>query len=204
MVALITDPGLEARVIAERKAIGADRYDEVWEGVTMMAAMPNDEHQDIVANLTHAFVEVVQLPGLGKARPGINLSDRYDDWESNYRCPDVAVFLNETKAENLGSHWRGAADFLVEVISPRDRAREKLPFYEELGVREVLLVDRDPWRLELYRLASGKLAEVGRSDVGSGVVLSSKMVPLTFELVPGDARPQIQVVHVPDGRKWLA
>lgn len=33
MATLITDPWLEERIRAQREAIGADRYDEVWEGV---------------------------------------------------------------------------------------------------------------------------------------------------------------------------
>ena len=73
--------------------------------------------------------------------PGVNLSDRDEGWEQNFREPDVAVFLRDGKAINCGTHWQGAADFLVEIISPGERTREKIPFYSSLGVVE-LLVDR--------------------------------------------------------------
>ena len=37
MVALIQDPQLEQELIAKRRETGADRYDEVWEGVYVMS-----------------------------------------------------------------------------------------------------------------------------------------------------------------------
>ena len=47
MVALITDPNLEDRLVAQRRADGTDKYDEVWEGMYVMAPMANNEHQDL-------------------------------------------------------------------------------------------------------------------------------------------------------------
>jgi Uma2 family endonuclease len=203
MATLITDPWLEERIRAEREAIGADRYDEVWEGVCMMAPMPGDEHQDIVTACAAILHDTIQLPGLGKVRAGINVSDRREGWKQNYRVPDVAVFLSDGTAENLGTHWLGGPDFAIEVVSPHDRAREKIPFYEQVGVRELLLVDRDPWQLELRRLRDGRLAEVGRNQLDSGNVLTAETASLTFQLVPGDERPQIAVTHFASERKWV-
>jgi Uma2 family endonuclease len=197
---LITDPGLADRVLQQRREAGADRFDEVWEGTYVMAPMPNDEHQQIVGRFSGILLEVVEWPGLGDVRPGTNLSPHAENWEHDYRCPDVAVFLREGRAENLGTHWRGPADLLVEVISPYDRTREKLPFYQWLGVREVLLVDRAPWRLELYRREAGRL---GQSEPGSGNVLAGVAVALTFELMAGEPRPRIRVVHAASDREWL-
>ena len=42
-----------------------------------------------------------RLAGAGDVSPGVNLSDRDDGWEQNYREPDVAVFLHDTKADQL-------------------------------------------------------------------------------------------------------
>ena len=94
------------------------------------------------------------------------------------------------------------ADFLVEVISPGDKAREKIPFYARLGVRELLLVDRNPWMLELYRHQQDQLHRIGQSSLDASDVLRSTVVPLTFRLVPGEARPQIEVKHADSGRCW--
>jgi Uma2 family endonuclease len=204
MAILVTDPWLEERLKAEREASGADRYDEVWEGVYMMTPMPNTEHQYLVARLTALFLEVIGGPELGIVCPGVNLSPaEIDDWTQDYRVPDVAVLLHGSRGQDCDTHWRGGVDFLVEVTSPDDRTREKIPFYSQLGVRELLIVERHPWRLELYRHHSGELKEVGRSVRDSSQVLRSDSVPLTFQLVPGDPRPQIKVTHLESGREWM-
>jgi Uma2 family endonuclease len=132
----------------------------------------------------------------------VNLSDCGDGWKQNYREPDVAVLLRSTKAVDCGTHWRGAADFLVEIISPGERTREKIPFYSSLGVVELLIVDRDPWALELYRHQDGQLTKIGQSTLAAREVLTSQTVGLTFQLLPGETRPQIQVTHPASGREW--
>ena len=120
----------------------------------------------------------------------------------NYRSPDVVVFLNDTKAENCDTHWFGGPDFAVEIVSPGDRSREKFEFYANVGVRELLLIDREPWRLELFRLQEGKLVEVGRSTVKEPRQLASEVAPLDLRLVPGEQRPQIEVVHHDGEQAW--
>lgn len=203
MTTIIDDPRLEDQLREHRKVTGADRYDEVWEGVYMMGPLANDEHQMIVTRLAYVLEDVVGRPGLGQVRAGVNLSDRADDWEQDYRCPAVALFLNDGGAENLGTHWMGAADFLVEIVSPRDKTREKLPFYQRIGVRELLIVDRRPWRLELWRRESGVLVQVASCEPGSDGALHSRVVPLTFRLLSAEPRPQIEVAHCESEQRWL-
>ncbi len=201
MATKITDRVLEASLKASRRVSGADRYDEVWEGVTMMTPMPNDEHQQIVMRLASIFQEVIDWPGLGDVRPGVNVSDRAKNWHTNYRVPDVAVFLKEGHARNCDAYWLGGPDFAVEVLSPDDLSREKLPFYDQVGVRELLLVDRAPWQLELYgRDPSLKLVDT--ASLGSETTLASQVIPFTFRLLPAAGRPQIEVIHTETGRAW--
>jgi len=202
MTTLITDPWLEGRLKDERKAWGSDRYDEVWDGVYLIGPLPDDEHQAIIAHLGSILQDIIGWPGLGEVYLGVNLTDRTDDWEHDYRIPDVAVFLRGGSAENCGTHWRGAADFLIEITSPNDRTREKIPFYSRLGVVELLLVDRQTWTLELYQQREGQLQQVGQSSLAESAVLASTTVPLTFQLVPGDPRPHIAVTHPASGRRW--
>jgi len=208
MAILVTDPAIEEQLCLEREASGADRYDEVWDGIYMMAPMPDDEHQYLVLRLGYILEDIVGIPGQGQVRAGVNLSDRKTDWKNNYRVPDVAVFLNDGKAENQETHWCGAADFLVEIISQYDKSRDKVPFYERLGVREVLLIDRDPWKLELWRFQNGSLSLAGTSSMGSsGVDTSDRFTSLTVSLSFGlhveTPRPKIDVKHVESDRQWL-
>ena len=77
----------------------------------------------------------------------------------------MAVFLQTNPARRLDTHFLGGPDLLVEILSPHDASRLKLAFYANIGVREVLLVDREPWSLELYQIQEGTLQLAGRTTV---------------------------------------
>jgi Uma2 family endonuclease len=202
MTALIADPGVEQRIIAERRARGWDRKDEVWDGVYIIMPDPNVEHQLLVGRLTVAFSMVIDAPAGGMVLPGLNLSDRADDWQFNYRCPDVAVFLTGNAARVYEAQICGPADFLVEIVSPGDKSRDKLGFYAELGVRELLVIDRYPWSLELYRHNGQELVLIGQSSEERSDVVVSEVLPLSFQLLPAGARPEIRIAEVGGERQW--
>lgn len=203
MATLIRDPEVEQRLIARRRRLGQDKFDEVWNGVYVMAPLANDEHQDVAGGIYALFREVVQLEHLGFTRPGVNVSDRRVGWEKNFRCPDVAVFLKNTQALNCNTHWYGGPDFAVEVVSPREKVRKKLGFYAKVGTRELLVLDRAPWCLSLYRLAEGELQLVGTSTVPTHEWLASSVVPLSFRLIDGVERPRIEARHTDGQQSWI-
>ena len=120
----------------------------------------------------------------------------------NYRNPDVVVFLSGTAAVDHGTHYLGGPDFVVEVISPGEPPTAKFAFYAAVGTKEVLVVHRDPWRLELFALQDGRLELGGSSDLATPAVVASAALGLTFQLVPGPARPLIAVTHPATGRAW--
>ncbi|HEX6984891.1 MAG TPA: Uma2 family endonuclease [Planctomycetaceae bacterium] len=203
MTVVVEDKDLARRLRRYRKRTGTDRYDEVWDGVYVMAAMPNNEHQQFVNKLAFALETVVGQPGRGLVFPGVNVSDRPDRWKRNYRCPDVAVFLAGNPAEDRGTHWYGGPDLAVEIVSPGDRSRRKLPFYAKVGTREVLILDRDPWRLELFRLADGAMSSVGVSTPESGGTLRTVSAPFTWRLVAAPDRPRVELVCSETGQRWV-
>jgi Uma2 family endonuclease len=195
MSVLVTDPLLEERLIAERQECDGDRFDEVWEGVYVMAPLPNIDHQEFQSDLIFIFRTALGWKHPAQITAGVNVSDRDEGWEHNYRGPDVVVYLPGNPAVNRGTHWVGGPDFLVEIISPHDQSRDKLKFYSKVGVREVLLIDRKPWRLEFYSSAGspGELRPAGQSTVEHGEVLKSDVLPFSFRLAPGSIRPKIEV-----------
>lgn len=170
----------------------------------MMTPLPNVEHQDLVSRLTFALQSLLGHDRGARVFAGINLSDRVQGWEQNYREPDVAVFLADTKAKNCGTHWCGAADFLVEIVSPNDRTRDKLHFYGQIGVRELLIVDRQPWVIELWRRHERQLVEMGRSSIDAATFLDSQVLPVRFRLARGAERPQIEVAKLDGSQTMLA
>jgi Uma2 family endonuclease len=201
---LLSDPEVTRRLIRQRRARGIDRWDEVWNGIYIVSPPPDDDHQDLMGLIFYALQTSVGFAGLGLVRQGPGINDREEKWTKNFRCPDVAVFLNGSTAINKKTHWLGGPDFAVEVISRHDRSRKKFDFYAKVGVKELLLVDRKPWALELYRLQDGKLVLAGKSDLAQPNILVSEVVPLTFQLLVGDPRPRIEMTHVDGDQRWSA
>jgi Uma2 family endonuclease len=199
----VLDQKAQDQIIRERRERGLDRWDEVWDGEYLVMPDPNLEHQQIATRLSAILVIVIDWPRLGMVYQGMNVSDRADDWEQNYRCPDVGVCLQGNPGVNRGAYWHGGPDFVVEIVSPHDRSREKLGFYASVGVRELLLIDRDPWALELCKRRKSKLARAGTSTPAQPKRLASAVLPLSFQLQPGEPRPQIEVAHT-DGRQSRA
>ena len=188
--------------IRERRASGNDRWDEVWEGTYLLMPNPNNEHQSIATRFAMAFGPSVEWPGLGRVFQGANISDQAADWQYNYRCPDVAVYLVGNTAIDRGTFWYGGPDFAIEIISPDDRSRQKFDFYAKVGVRELLLVDRDPWLLELYQRRGTEWKPAGTSKPEQPDSLASEVLPLTFRLVANAVRPIIEVFHADGIQKW--
>jgi Uma2 family endonuclease len=204
MRVLVTDPTLARELREKRERQCPETRDEVWEGVLVMAPLANNEHQAFVMALAFAFNSVVNRDGGDLVLPGANVSDRVADWLTNYRIPDVVVYLARNPARNLNTHWVGGPDLAVEITSPGENPREKLDFYAKVNTREVLIFDRDPWSLELYRLREGRLISAGRSDEANQTVLASEVLPLRFQLRPGTPRPTIQVAHTASPQTWTA
>jgi Uma2 family endonuclease len=202
MVMLVAEPGLEEQLKAERRESGSDRFDEVWEGVYCVSPIPNIEHQFIVGRLVTVFQAIIDAGDSGMAFPGVNVSDREEGWEHNYRGPDIALVLEGCPAKNCGTHWCGGPDLIVEIVSRGDRSREKVEFYSQIGVRELLIVDRDPWALEMYQLEEGRLRLAGRSTPDAPTQLQSRVLPLNFRLVADQERPVIEVSHRDGRQTW--
>ena len=203
MTIVVQDRLAARNILNQRRASGNDRWDEVWDGIYILMPNPNIEHQDIATGLSAVLRLVLDWPGLGKVYQGVNVSDRGDDWTQNYRCPDVAVYLAGNPAVAKGAYWHGGPDFAVEILSPDDRSRDKLDFYATVGVRELLLIDRDPWALELHQRLGTGWAPAACSRPEQREPLASAVIPFSFRLVPGETRPSIEVSLVDSAQRWL-
>ena len=202
MATQLSESDTDTQVIAQRQKCGGDRYDEVWDGAYLMSPLADLEHQYFVARLTAIYQAALDSGDPGIAYPGANVSDREVDWTENYRCPDVAVVRDGCAAKNCGTHWYGGPDIVVEIVSPGDQSRAKFDFYAGIGVNELLIIDRQPWALELYRLEARELRLVGRSTVDSPSQLQSTVLPLNFRLVPSDVRPVVEITHKDKRQTW--
>ena len=202
MTMMIHDENAARNLIECRQRLGIDRLDEVWDGLYIITKEPDTQHRKVALGLARCLLEPVEDDGLGEVSSGVKVSDREDDWRRNYRCPDVAVHLYKTAAKKFATHWLGGPDFVAEVISKGDRSRRKFGFHAGSGTRELLLIDRNPWVLELYRREDDELRSVGKSNLDVPTPLESSVLPLSFRLVEGRRRPRIMVVHADGSESW--
>lgn len=169
-----------------------------------MSPIANNNHQWIASKLTIILYQALGAIAEQSIFAGTNISDQPEDWTKNYRVPDVAVFLPGNPAEDRDTHWFGGPDFAVEIISKGDRSRKKFEFYAGAGVRELLLVDRFPWRLELYRNDGGELKPAGSLVPGDSGRILSQVLPVSFRLIEPIEKPKIEVTQTVDGRVWMS
>jgi hypothetical protein len=83
-------------------------------------------------------------------------------------------------------------DHRRHATSPRDRTREKLDCYAAVGTRMLMIIDRDPWSVDLYRLSDSKPKLVGRIEVDSRATIETESIPLRWRLIAGPERPLLQ------------
>lgn len=201
---LVLDDEQGDTLIRERKRQGLDHHDEVWVGVYVMPSMPSLDHQKLVRVLSTILAEVVESPGLGDVFPGANVTDRRKGWKKNFRVPDVVVVLKTGRAVLCGTYIYLGPDFLVEIESPGEDTAEKLPFYRDIGVRELLLVQRDSRELRLLRHDGEDLMQVQPSEFDGKQWLLSAVVPLAFRRVMSKGMPRTEVRRI-DGQpgQWM-
>lgn len=69
----------------------------------------------------------------------------------------------------------------------------------------VLVNDRQPWSMELFRHDGTALRSVGTVTPASSTALASEILPLSFRLTTAgqNERPQIEAVQTETGGRWL-
>lgn len=189
----IVDVSLAEELIAHRKKLGIDLYDEVWDGVYVMPSLPSLPHQRLVLGLGIILAEVVLKEGLGEVYPGANVSDRRDDWKSNFRVPDVVVVLKDSKAVDCDTFLYGGPDFLVEIQTPGDATEEKIAFYGKIQVRELLILHRDTLELRLFRHDGRELVQVKPTTFKGKKALVSEVLPLALQQKSVRGKPRLTV-----------
>ena len=155
MPTLVLDPqpAWVERLLEERRQSGADRRDEVWDGILHVIPPPSVEHERLAHGLhvlldphaSAAHLVVVGTVGIGT--------------EDNYRVPDLAVLRPD-----YAPQWNHTAAIVVEIASPRDDTWEKLPFYAAHQVNEVVIVSLGERRIHWLGLGSdGEYSPLERS-----------------------------------------
>jgi Uma2 family endonuclease len=162
MPTLVLDPQPAEieELLARRRELGIDRWDEVWEGVLHMIPPPSHNHQVIASRLHRILGPLGDEAGLElTAEVGIG-SD-----EHNYRAPDLALH----RPEDVEPQWHQTAAMVVEIVSPNDKTWDKLGFYAAHRVDELLIVEPETRRVHWLGLAGHEYRPLETSELLVGL-----------------------------------
>ena len=146
-------------LLAWRTQTGVDRFDEMWEGVLHMNAAPHGDHQLLQDDLREWLKRCWARPRKARAVCQRNVA-KPNEWPRNYRIPDIVLLTPDRQQFEFGDYIGGPPLVAVEIRSPGDESYEKLPFYAELGVPEVWIIDRDSRTVEIFQLCESRYCTV--------------------------------------------
>lgn len=168
-------------MLAERRRLGLDGHDEMWDGELHMVPPPSHAHQSLGSRLLAAMLGAADERGLLLTYETGLFVDSND-----FRVPDLVLARPD---QRIDAGATGAL-LVVEIRSPGDETDAKMPWYAARGVEEVLIVDPSSRRVELFVLDGDRLVAATAQDDGS-VVVSSLAVTLSTRDVEG--RPRLVV-----------
>src|SRR5438105_3126087 len=123
---------------------------ELLDGEVVMAARPSPAHQRFIFKLGQVLEDWVERQKLGWIYLDTQMT-LDDDWSP---IPDL-LFLSTAHLERIGEQFiDGAADLVVEVLSPSDEAADrvtKFNAYARNGIPWYWIVDLGQRQLEEYR-----------------------------------------------------
>lgn len=148
-------------LIEERRRTGADRFDEIWEGVYVVNPPPSYRHSTVAGLIVDLLRPGAESRGLDVRRE-VGIGHHAD-----HRIPDVVVA--DPADLDDARHYLLTAAIAVEVLSPNERL-DKRPFYLTHGVAEVIIVDPAAGTVEWSAVAP--------DGAGYQPIAASTVVPL--------------------------
>ncbi len=155
-------------LLNERRRTGADRWDELWDGVLHMTPSPSREHQDFQDELRTWIRNHWARPFGNRVHRDVNVC-LPGGWPDDYRIPDLLLLDSPRFGIDKNTYFEGPPLVAVEIHSPGDETYEKLDFYAELGVPEVWVIHRDTRKPEMFELKRGHF-ELIAADAGGWFV----------------------------------
>ena len=176
MRALLLEP--DPKWIEERRRLGHDRFDEVWDGVLHVVPSPTVEHQRFESALERALYPVATSHGL-EIFHNLDIVDR-SKGDEDYRQPDIAIVSSKdlTGKRAIDGH----AELVVEIRSPNDESYDKLPFYERCGIPEYWIVHPVTREIVVFVLRGGSY--VASKPDADGVIDAPRFA-LRLRLIDG-------------------
>jgi Uma2 family endonuclease len=160
---------------------------EIIDGEHYVTPSPVTRHQRIAGNLHYLLRRHLETHPVGEvfmAPFDVLLSD------VDIVVPDL-VYISHERAHLITSkNLQGAADLVIEIVSPSTRRRDerlKRELYERVGVEEYWVVDPERDAINVHRRAGGEFLQP--TEYARGQVLSTALLPgltLAVDRILGD------------------
>ncbi|SFO22027.1 Endonuclease, Uma2 family (restriction endonuclease fold) [Pseudonocardia ammonioxydans] len=138
-------------MLEERRRLGLDHRDEMWDGVLHVVPPAGGPHQRLSTRLTMTLGPLAERHGLVP-----HMETGLFRAATDYRVPDQSY----CRPEHLSERGTEGAELVVEVRSAGDETYDKIDFYAAAGVRELLVVHPGDRRAEVFRSVGGRLLPV--------------------------------------------
>ena len=144
------------------------QFAEWVDGEVILTMPASDRHQDLVRFFTMtigAFAEMRDFGTIRTAPLPMKLSA-----DKRGREPDLMFIAKENLHLLKKNYLDGAADMVIEIISPESRSRDrgdKFYEYESAGVREYWLIDYERKQAEFYVLNADGIYEFIQAGNGA-------------------------------------
>ena len=89
---------------------------------------------------------------------------------------------------------------VFEILSPRDESYVKLGFYASLGVPEVIMVEPEARKIEIWKLNAGSYVQLLPTPDGTFV---SAQLEVSFRTIAGEP-PRLEIADQRDPRNRLS
>jgi Uma2 family endonuclease len=138
--------------LEERRRLGHDRKDELWDGVLHMVPPGTFVHGSVIGDLTIALDAVARRRGMRAYPSELGVFEH----DTNYRVPDITI----VRPQHITERGLIGAELVVEVLSPRDESREKQPFYAARAIPESWIVAPRTRVVEIYALRDERYVRI--------------------------------------------
>ena len=151
---------------------------EILNGIAYMMAPPSVEHQELSYGLTSQLKDFLQnKPCKAFMGVGVRLEPKEDKSDKQVPIPDIVVVCDEEKIDKF---INGAPDFVIEILSPGNKANDlltKKELYEQAGVKEYWIIDQiKHYRIHKNILIGGRFHEA-IIDITEGLKISVETLP---------------------------
>ncbi|HEY6036986.1 MAG TPA: Uma2 family endonuclease [Kofleriaceae bacterium] len=159
--------------LEQRRAWGQDKLDELWDGELHMVPPPSSRHARIERDLLLALDPIARRRGLEAFPDSTGVFGPGENW----RIPDVTL----VRPQDVSERGLEAAELVVEVLSPHDESRQKMPWYASIGVTEAWLVHPSTREVEVYTLVERTWHAVASTPAG----IVSPLLGIRLEVIAG-------------------